>query len=189
MIIRGHRPADSYALIPRPFLEDGTLSFKARGLLACILAMQDGHQTSIERLVKAGTDGERAIKSGLKELEDAGYLSRDGEWNLTTDGATVEDGVETPTPHPSPDGLARPADAPTHWMPSDQAIRNARRSCEYMDWELYIMRYLVRCKERKTQPDSGEWLRWLLEEEQKARILDKQQAQQTAHTERWWDTA
>ncbi|UOK18396.1 helix-turn-helix DNA binding domain protein [Arthrobacter phage BruhMoment] len=188
MIIRGNRPADAYTLIPRSHIEDGALSFKARGLLCYILALPQGGDVSVERLVKSGTDGRRAVESGLKELEDAGYLHRDEEWNLAT-GDGHEPGVETPTPPPPSDPLARPADAPNHWMPTVQAQRSAEEACELIDWRLYVMRYLVRCKERKTQPDSGEWLRWLLEEEQKLRVAEKREAKENGSKHTWWETA
>lgn len=87
MIIRGERPADNFAQIHNAALADGRLSFKARGILAYLLSRPPGWKTSAERLAKSGVDGERAIKSGLKELEAAGYLKRsrsrkpDGTWD------------------------------------------------------------------------------------------------------------
>lgn len=192
MIIRGSRPSQTYTLIPIAAVEDAALSYKARGILIALLTMNPGEEISAERLAKLSTDGERAVKSGVKELEDAGYLVRTPDWNLL---AVEVPGVGTPTlpipeEQPQTEPLARPADAPTHWMPTDHAIRSAKNGCELLDWELYILRYLVRCKERKTQPDSGEWLRWLLEEEQKARIEEKRIERQ-GHSDdgQWWGVA
>lgn len=87
MIVRGPRPSDNFAQIHNAALADGKLSFKARGLLAFLLSRPPGWHTSAERLAKSGIDGERAVKSGLKELEEHGYLNRtrrhnpeNGQW-------------------------------------------------------------------------------------------------------------
>jgi hypothetical protein len=104
MIVRGERPSDNFAQIHNAALADGRLSFKARGILAFLLSRPPGWQTSAERLAKSGVDGERAVKSGLKELEEFGYLQRsrshkpDGTWDhnqVVTDqpiGAKQPDG-------------------------------------------------------------------------------------------------
>lgn len=86
MIVRGPRPSDNFAQIHNAALADGRLSFKARGILAFLLSRPPGWKTSAERLAKSGIDGERAVKSGLKELEATGYLKRtrthaeNGQW-------------------------------------------------------------------------------------------------------------
>jgi hypothetical protein len=98
MIVRGPRPSDNFAQIHNAALADGRLSFKARGILAFLLSRPPGWSTSAERLAKSGVDGERAIKTGLKELEALGYLTRkrthkpDGTFDHTqtvTDQPTV----------------------------------------------------------------------------------------------------
>lgn len=192
MIIRGHTPSETYALVPRPALEDGALSFKARGLYACIVAMHDGQSTSAERLAKSGTDGERAVKSGLRELEDAGYLTRTADGDLTlADGQQVG----TPTPQPVlpnpllPDPLVRPADAPAGWRPSEQAIKTAKKSIELMDIELFIIHYTVRMKQLNREPSSGEWLTWLIREEEKLRVEEKRQARENGKQRPWYAVA
>lgn len=194
MIQRGPRPADALALIRTEALNDGTLSFKARGILAYLLAQKANHAATVEQLARHGTDGKRAIESGLRELEDAGYLIRSSTLDgtpLLTASDTTTPGVEVPTPQPTVrvEVLMPPADAPKHWMPTDAAIRSAKDACEFMDWKLYITTYLVRCKERKTQPDSGEWLRWLLQEEQRLKTEDIKAARERGRTGRWYDTA
>jgi hypothetical protein len=76
LIVRGPRPSDNFAQIHNAALADGRLSFKARGILAFLLSRPPGWKTSAEKLAKSGIDGERAVKSGLKELEAHGYLQR-----------------------------------------------------------------------------------------------------------------
>ena len=191
MIQRGPRPADSLALIRTDALADGRLSFKARGILAYLLAQKPGFAISVEGLARGGIDGKRAVESGLRELEEHGYLSR----STTADGtplltATDAPGVGAPTPTAAPaPALVHPADAPRHWMPSDAAIRTAKDSVELMNWKLYISTYLVRCKERGTKPDSGEWLRWLLQEEQKLEVEAKVHARENGRKEPWYAVA
>lgn len=57
-------------------LEDTRLSFKAKGILAYLLGKPDDWCVRITDLIKRSTDGEHAIRSGLQELEEAGYIRR-----------------------------------------------------------------------------------------------------------------
>lgn len=76
-IYRGSRPTDGFVQIKNSAMEDGRLSFKARGLLAYLLSRPEGWSTSIDRLVHgAERDGRESIRTGLKELEELGYLVR-----------------------------------------------------------------------------------------------------------------
>ena len=267
MIVRGPRPSDNFAQIHNAALADGTLSFKARGILAFLLSRPPGWQTSAERLARSGVDGERAIKSGLKELEDRGYLKRtrshnpDGTWRheqvITDQPELVKDGDEMPTigakqpdggvsGHPldttgafctggkQPDinntepnntylgaggvvnppnvegapaptsresGLNRDAGGeqgvglPTHlrgitrpWL-SPAALRTAHKQIELQDIPLSITKYEIRAKELNKTPTSSEWLRWLIEDEQKLLAEDRKQAKENGKTKKWFAVA
>jgi hypothetical protein len=189
MIIRGPRPSDQFTLIHGAALADGALSFKARGILAYLLTLPEGADISPDRITKSGTDGERAVKSGLKELQDAGYL-------LPTDAgwvATDTKGVEVPTP--TIDTV--PVDGAEHlmwltknhsWL-SPAAIRTAHREIELQDLPLSITKYEIRCKERGTAPNSGEWLRWTIDDEQKLLLDEKKQARENGNHKPWYATA
>lgn len=116
MIVRGPRPSDNFAQIHNDALADGRLSFKARGVLAFLLSRPPGWKTSADRLAQSGVDGERAIKSALKELEATGYLQR----TRTHDGAGkwVHNQVITDQPDATigakqPDGENGPHNEPT----------------------------------------------------------------------------
>ena len=62
---------DNYAL------RDENLSLKARGLLVTMLSLPDSWQFSENGLCPIfKKDGQSSIRSGLKELEEAGYLVR-----------------------------------------------------------------------------------------------------------------
>jgi hypothetical protein len=65
-----------YATIPNHILNDNRLSWKAKGLWAYIQSKYDGWDFSIDRICKDSEDGEKATRSGIQELEDAGYLVR-----------------------------------------------------------------------------------------------------------------
>lgn len=76
-IIRGHHSFDGqFTQIPNAWIRDARLSYKARGLLAELMSHSPGFEVSRERLSKNGQDGDRAIRSAIRELEDVGYLKR-----------------------------------------------------------------------------------------------------------------
>lgn len=75
-IVRGPRAADHYTIISNAALRDKRLTWKARGLLAYLLSMDTGWETSIRRLATEAPDGKSAVETGLGELEALGYLER-----------------------------------------------------------------------------------------------------------------
>lgn len=90
MIRRGPRPADRFAMIANAALEDESLTWRARGVLAYLLSRPEGWSTSAERLAgqsPKGKEGRDSMRAVLKELEDAGYLVREkvqderGRWS------------------------------------------------------------------------------------------------------------
>lgn len=62
-------------------LKDEKLSFKAKGLLAYMLSLPDDWVFYETELVNHSTDGLASVKSGLKELQERGYLDRNRERN------------------------------------------------------------------------------------------------------------
>lgn len=63
-----------YVMIDRRPIDNPKLSFKAKGILTYLLSRPDGWEVSVADLIKRGTDGEAAIRSGLKELKNAGHM-------------------------------------------------------------------------------------------------------------------
>lgn len=60
----------------RTALNDDRLSWKAKGIMAYLLSMPDNWTFYMEELQTHATDGERAFRSGFKELKDHGYITR-----------------------------------------------------------------------------------------------------------------
>jgi len=63
-----------YVMIDRRPVDNKELSFKAKGILTYLMSRPDGWEVSVADLVKHSTDGESSIRSGLKELKDAGHM-------------------------------------------------------------------------------------------------------------------
>lgn len=68
-----YRTADPFARVPKAVLEDDTLSWKAKGILAYLLGKQRTWKAQVQDIVNRGTDGKSAVRSALKELRGAGY--------------------------------------------------------------------------------------------------------------------
>lgn len=67
-------PVKEFSWIPTEVARHPDLSFKAKGLLCLLLSNKDGWYSHITTIQKMGTDGRDGIRSGLKELEKAGYF-------------------------------------------------------------------------------------------------------------------
>lgn len=96
MIKRSPRPDTHFVMIANHVVRDGRLSFKARGILTYLLSMPDNWKISATNLAKVGGCGRDAIESGLKELEDAGYIKR--WYHRGQDGKYVHDSIVYDTP-------------------------------------------------------------------------------------------
>lgn len=72
MIRRAPRK-DHFTVLPNALLEDPSVSFKAKGLLAYILSKPDNWRANSRQLANAGPDGRTAVRAGLNELAEAGY--------------------------------------------------------------------------------------------------------------------
>lgn len=67
----------NYTVMSNYHLQDKNLSFKAKGLLSCMLSLPDDWNYSVRGLVSISKEGIKAINSMLKELEENYYLKRE----------------------------------------------------------------------------------------------------------------
>lgn len=88
-IIRSERH-EKYLVVANQVARDKNLSYKARGLLISILSRPDNWETNAYALANESPDGRDAVLSGLKELEEQGYLVRSrfqddqGHWQTSS---------------------------------------------------------------------------------------------------------
>lgn len=74
-IVRAKR-SSNFTILSNHGLKNKELSYKAKGLLAYMLSLPDDWQFYVTELTNHATDGQSGIRSGLKELEEQGYLTR-----------------------------------------------------------------------------------------------------------------
>jgi len=65
-----------YAVIAKHHLKNRTLSYKAKGLLTFMLSVPDAWDFSLGGLATLASDGIDGVRSGIRELERQGYLTR-----------------------------------------------------------------------------------------------------------------
>ena len=77
-----------FGQVPNELLNNADLSFKAKGLYAYIQSKSDSWQFSATNISRQTKESVNSINSGLKELEDSGYLlrkkykNRYGHWGI-----------------------------------------------------------------------------------------------------------
>ena len=69
-----HNP---YVMLDNRIFSDPNLSWKAKGILSYLLSKPDNWVISVSDLVKRSKDGRDAVYAGLKQLQDAGYITRE----------------------------------------------------------------------------------------------------------------
>lgn len=72
---------NNFSIVPNAIIRDTSLSLKARGLFIFMLSLPEGWEFSVRGLSKIAGEGLDAIRSGLHELEEQGYLSRQRKRN------------------------------------------------------------------------------------------------------------
>ncbi|NGO79513.1 hypothetical protein G6045_28240 [Streptomyces sp. YC504] len=108
---RGAMAADHFTQISNALFRDPRLSFKAKGIFGLISTHRDGWCITVSELARRGREGREAVASGLKELEQHGYLTRerarrpdgtlaDAVYAITDMPAHLYDLLDTPTAEP-----------------------------------------------------------------------------------------
>lgn len=76
MIIRAARPHQNFTVVHNELIEDKRLTWKARGMLIFLLSKPDNWRTTMAWLASQSPGGLDTVRSGMKELETAGYIKR-----------------------------------------------------------------------------------------------------------------
>lgn len=63
-----------YTVLDNTCLRDGTLSWKARGIMAYLLSLPEDWDIYLSEVETHATDGRDSLMSGIKELKDHGYI-------------------------------------------------------------------------------------------------------------------
>ena len=69
----------NFVVMDKGFLKDKKISLKAKGLLAYMLSLPDDWTFYLDELEKHSTDGISSLRSGFKELQTNGYVTRKRE--------------------------------------------------------------------------------------------------------------
>ena len=67
---------NNYSVLNNEFIRRDDLSWKAKGILAYILHLPDDWNINLKEVMRHATEGERAFRTGWKELEELGYVKR-----------------------------------------------------------------------------------------------------------------
>lgn len=141
----------NYTNISNQLIRDSRLSWKARGIFAYLWSQADEWDFYVSEVSKHATDGRDALRSGLKELERYGYLTRkpssgtggqfDGmSWVLTDKPAeSAENPVDGETRQNAQKSAENPLDGKpvgrgTRWT-EDPTLRN-NNSKNYQEKEV-----------------------------------------------------
>ncbi|MCD8825400.1 DnaD domain protein [Staphylococcus gallinarum] len=73
---RVFKESGSFVTVHKNFIHDDNLTWKAKGILLYLLSRPDDWQVYESELQKHSADGRDSLKSGIKELEKVGYISR-----------------------------------------------------------------------------------------------------------------
>lgn len=74
-VIRVHKTAN-YTVMSNHHLRNRNLSLRAKGLISLMLSLPDDWDYSVNGLAAICSEGVKAIRTTLKEIEEAGYLIR-----------------------------------------------------------------------------------------------------------------
>jgi hypothetical protein len=80
MLIRGHHDFDGqFTQVPNAWLRDPKISLGAKGLIAQLMSHSPGWTVTIQNLAKQNGCGKDRIRTYIRELVEAGYLSRSSQ--------------------------------------------------------------------------------------------------------------
>ena len=118
----------SYTVMANHHLRDERLSLKSKGLLSVILSLPDDWRISIEGMTQFSADGKDAIRSAIRELTDAGYITR-AQTHSEAGTFSGYDYIVHETPAASPSSGFPTKENPTTGNPTTEnpTLRNTER--------------------------------------------------------------
>lgn len=118
----------SYTVMANHHLRDERLSLKSKGLLSLILSLPDDWRISIEGMTQFSADGKDAIRSAIRELTDAGYITR-AQTHSEAGTFSGYDYIVHETPAASPSSGFPTMEKPTTGNPTTEnpTLRNTDR--------------------------------------------------------------
>ena len=75
-VFRVYKESGNFVTVHKSFIHDDNLSWKAKGILLYLLSRPDDWQVYETELNKHSSDGRDSLRTGIKELEQAGYIHR-----------------------------------------------------------------------------------------------------------------
>lgn len=73
---RAIKESGNFVTVHKNFIHDNNLTFKAKGILLYLLSRPDDWRIYESEILKHTRDGKDSLKSGIKELEEVGYVAR-----------------------------------------------------------------------------------------------------------------
>lgn len=70
------KDSSNFTVVSNQLIRDSRLSWKARGIFSYLWSQANNWQFYVKEIATHAPDGEKSLQSGLKELEEYGYLTR-----------------------------------------------------------------------------------------------------------------
>ena len=71
------KPSSNFTMVPNALLRDKSISLKAKGIYALLYSKPDGWTYIEANLIEESNDGRESFRSGVKELSEAGWLTKE----------------------------------------------------------------------------------------------------------------
>lgn len=75
-VFRVYKESGNFVTVHKSFIHDDNLSWKAKGILLYLLSRPDDWRIYETELNKHSSDGRDSLRTGIKELEQTGYIHR-----------------------------------------------------------------------------------------------------------------
>lgn len=73
---RVFKESGEFVTVHKAFIHDASIGWKAKGILLYLLSRPNDWKIYETELIKHTSDGLSSLKSGIKQLEEAGYIKR-----------------------------------------------------------------------------------------------------------------